>query len=140
MIRKLPGGWPLFLSQVLEQLVGSAPLRFSEMKPSLLPSSAGVYLITNLTGGEEIPWYVGRTTNIRRRLYSNHLMGPLTNARLKKYLIDDRACGSKDEAKRIIAACCAARWVEEPDYRKRGAIEGYCTAMLFPTYGIEQEH
>ena len=61
---------------------------FKELKPSVLPDQlAAVYAITDTSTGEVL--YVGRTKNIRRRLYTNHLMGPKTNARLKKYLVED---------------------------------------------------
>jgi len=32
------------------------------------------------------------------------------------------------------------RWIEEEDYRRRGAIESFCTAALFPQCGIDEEH
>jgi hypothetical protein len=67
-------------------------------------------------------------------------MGPLTNARLKKYLINFGECASLPEAKEFIKAYCWARWIEEPDIRTRGAIEGYITGMLFPKYVIYEEH
>ncbi len=140
MIRKQPNDWDRFLSQSLEQLLNRPPLKFSQMKPSVLPERAGIYLITKIEDDIEIPYYVGRTKNIRQRLYNNHLMGPLANARLKKYLIDNQICSTIDEAKDFIRRHCAARWIEEEDYRRRGAIESFCTAALFPEYGIDEEH
>lgn len=132
--------WEAFLRRSLEQVAGKPALRFSEMTPSSLPVKAGVYLLTKVEGSEEWPYYVGTTTNIRQRLYNNHLMGPLANARLKKYLIDDETCSDKEHAKAFIRENCAARWIEEEDFRKRGAVEGFFTAMLFPKYGIAEEH
>jgi len=110
------------------------------MIPSMLPHTEGVYLITKLEGGSEIPYYIGRTKNIRQRLYNRHLMGSLESAQLKKYLIGNQVCSTIEEAKEFIQRRCVARWIEESDYRTRGAIEGYCTAILFPAYGIEEEH
>ncbi len=43
-------------------------------------------------------------------------------------------------AKGFIRSACIARWIEEADIRKRGAIEGYVTGLLFPKYGIYEEH
>jgi len=110
------------------------------MTPSMLPQVAGVYLITKLERGTETPYYIGRTKNIKQRLYNNHLMGRRSSAPLKKYLIDNQVCSTIEEAKEFILRYCVARWIEESDYRIRGAIEGYCTAVLFPPYGIEEEH
>ena len=110
------------------------------MTPSKLPQRAGVYVITARIEGVECPYYIGRTKNLRQRLYYNHLMGPLTNARLKKYLIEAKECSNREDAKQFIRTYCLARWIEEPDIRKRGAIEGYTTGLLFPKYGIYEEH
>jgi len=140
MIRRQSKDWDRFLSKSLEELLSRPSLKFSQMIPSLLPETAGVYLITKIEGDIEISYYVGRTRNIRQRLYDNHLMGPLANARLKKYLIDNQISSTLDEAKDFILRHCAARWIEEEDYRRRGAIESFCTAALFPEYGIDKEH
>jgi len=110
------------------------------MTPGILPQVAGVYLITKMEEAVETPYYIGRTKNIRQRLYSHHLMGSLASARLKKYLIDNQVCSTVEEAKEFIMEYCAARWIEESNYRTRGAIENFCTAVLFPEYGIDEEH
>jgi hypothetical protein len=67
-------------------------------------------------------------------------MGPLSNARLKKYLIDSGECIDISTAKDFIRSACIARWIEEADMRRRGAIEGYVTGRLIPKYGISEEH
>ncbi len=76
------------LSQRLEeakkiagQMLNSPAFLFRGLTPSKLDSIPGVYAIFDRTTGATL--YVGRTKNIRRRLYTNHLMGPKTNARLK---------------------------------------------------------
>jgi hypothetical protein len=140
MIKRQPTDWDRFLRRSLKQLLSRPPVKFAEMTPSLLPQVAGVYLITKLGRGTETPYYIGRTKNIQQRLYNRHLRGSLESAQLKKYLIDNQVCSTTEEAKEFILRYCAARWIEESDYRTRGAIEGYCTAVLFPAYGIEEEH
>jgi hypothetical protein len=97
-------------------------------------------LITAIINGSERPYYIGRSKNLRQRLYNNHLMGPRSNARLKKYLVDFGECSDMKDAKDFIRQNCLARWIEEYDIRKRGAIEGYTTGLLFPKYGIYEEH
>jgi len=67
-------------------------------------------------------------------------MGPRSNARLKKYLVDSGECSDMGTAKDFIRQNCLARWIEESDIRKRGAIEGYTMGLLFPKYGIYEEH
>lgn len=140
MIQSPTAAWRKFVDGAFHHLVAANPLAFSEMTPSRLPQAGGVYLITARIDGRELPYYVGRSKNLRRRLYTNHLMGPLTNARLKKYLINTGECPDVAEAKQFLRQMCLARWIEEADIRKRGAIEGYVTGLLFPKHGIYEEH
>lgn len=140
MIRSPAAAWRKFVDRAFQRLVVANPLPFAEMTPSKLPKVGGVYLITARIDGRELAYYVGRSKNIRRRLYTNHLMGPLTNARLKKYLVNTGECSGIAEAKQFLQQTCLARWIEEADIRKRGAIEGYVTGLLFPKHGIYEEH
>src|SRR5512135_2117800 len=140
MIRRPPANWRAFVDKSFRRLTVQEPLTFAEMVPSKLPKVGGVYLITARLRGREIPYYVGRSKNLRRRLYTNHLMGPLANARLKKYLINSGECSGLAEAKKFLRKNCLVRWIEVADIRKRGAIEGYVTGLLFPKHGIYEEH
>lgn len=67
-------------------------------------------------------------------------MGSVANARLKRYLIGSGECRGVADAKEFIKNYCYVRWIEENDSRRRGAIEGYAVGLLFPKYGIYQEH
>jgi hypothetical protein len=129
-----------FLTNRTKDYFPAAPFSFSKLAPSVIPQIPGVYFITARHEEKQIPYYIGRSRNLRQRIYNNHLMGPLSNARLKKYLINFGECASLEEAKEFIKAYCWVRWIEEPYIRKRGAIEGYVTGMLFPKYGIYEEH
>lgn len=140
MIRKQNNRWLYYLSGALGQLTRGKTLPFAKIVPSQIPQKAGVYLISVKIGESEVPYYVGRSKNLRQRLYRNHLMGPLTNARLKKYLINSKECKDPKEAKKFIRENCMARWFLESNTRKRGAVEGYVTGMVFPKYGIYEEH
>ena len=43
------------------------------------------------------------------------------------------------EENEFIKEKCIARWFLENDTRKRGAVEGYVTGIVFPKYGIYEE-
>jgi hypothetical protein len=132
--------WLDFLQKSYYRLLSATPVPFLKLTPSVVPTIPGVYVITAVIDGKQIPYYVGRSKNLQQRLYNNHLMGPLSNARLKKYLINFGECATLGEAKTFIKTYCWVRWIEEPDIRVRGAIEGYVTGVLFPKYGIYEEH
>lgn len=114
---------------------------FAELKPSELQENlCVVYAITNFRTNEIL--YVGKTTKLRRRLYTNHLMGNLATARLKKYLIDDPEMtdvSDLESAKQYIKNNCYFQYVEEPDMRKRGQLEGLFSYLLNVRY-VDKEH
>ena len=126
---------------VYRKLYGSRVYTFAELKPSMLEDGlAGVYVISHRDTGEVL--YVGRTKNLRRRLYTNHLMGPPANARLKKYLVeDDNEPGIRDmaAAKQYLRENCQFQYLVEPDSRRRGQLEGLFS-YLFDVRYIDEEH
>ena len=127
--------------RIVDDILKASKYYFKDLKPSMLPDElAAVYAITDVLTGEVL--YVGRTKNIRQRLYNNHLMGPKTNARLKKYLVEDpRQIQITDmqEAKDYLKANCYAQYIPEDDVIKRGQIEGLLSYMLNVRY-IHEEH
>ena len=126
---------------LFEKLMNSPQYDFDQLKPSMLPKDeAGVYVIFLKDTGETL--YVGRTKKLRRRLYTNHLMGPEANARLKKYLVDDERYPNIEDmegAKTFIKKNCAFRYLVEPDTDKRGRLEGLFAFLTNVRY-IDEEH
>lgn len=128
--------WKQYLRSSLRKLLAKSSLPFRDMKPSDLPKTAGAYLIS----AKGKPYYVGRTKNLRRRIYTNHLMGPLANARLKKYLTISGECANKEAAKQFLKKHASVQWLEQEDMRTRAFLECYFTAILTPKHGISEEH
>jgi len=124
-----------------DSLLASKKYYFDELVPSVLEDGLSVvYAIVDKVSGETL--YVGRTKNLRRRLYTNHLMGPETNARLKKYLVDDksqREVTNMQEAKQFIKDRCYFQYIPEPNMQRRGQIEGLF-GYLFDVRYIHEEH
>ena len=114
---------------------------FSAVKPSQLEENLPVvYSITNFKTG--VVLYVGKTTRLRRRLYTNHLMGSLNTARLKKYLIDDPETPEVidvNTAKQYIKNNSYFQFLAEQDMRKRGQLEGLFSFILNVKY-VDKEH
>jgi hypothetical protein len=126
--------------RIVEQLLNSQQYTFRGLTPSMLESVAGVYAIFDQTTGATL--YVGRTKNIRRRLYTNHLMGPETNARLKKYLYKDSDRPDIPDmvaAKQYLIDNCYFQYIRVDEMVKRGQIEGLLSYLLNVTY-IHEEH
>ena len=126
--------------KIAKQLLESQQYMFRGLTPSMLESVAGVYAIFDQVTGATL--YVGRTKNIRRRLYTNHLMGPETNARLKKYLYKDSDRPDIPDmvaAKQYLIDNCYFQYIRVDEMVKRGQIEGLLSYLLNVTY-IHEEH
>ena len=113
---------------------------FNGLVPSDLQEIAAVYAIFDKEDGSCL--YVGRTKNLRQRLYNNHLMGPKSNARLKKYLTEDASrpdIPTMAEAKQFLKNRCYFQYLPVSEMRKRGQIEGLLSFLLNVQY-IHEEH
>lgn len=125
---------------VADKVLSSPRIAFSELKPSQIPEAAGVYVIKDKGSDETL--YVGRTKNLRQRIYSNHLHGPLSNARLKKYLIEDPNESSITDlatAKQYLKDCCYVQFQIIDDLLERGQVEGLLSFLLDVRY-LYEEH
>ncbi len=125
---------------IAEKVLSAPKFSFAEIKPSQIPDSPGVYVIKNQGSDETL--YVGRTKNLRQRIYNNHLHGPVTNARLKKYLIEDPnepSVTSTETAKQYLRDCCYVQFIVIDDLLERGQVEGLLSFLLNVRY-LYEEH
>jgi hypothetical protein len=129
------------LQSKLDDLLGAKPVPYLNLTESLLPREGGVYLISvnANANGAGVPYYVGRASSLARRLYTNHLMGNQSTARLKKNMVESGEVATMEEAKAFLRGSCYIQWVREDEYRNRGALEGFFTSVLLPKYGIASE-
>ena len=127
--------------KIADQLLSSERIDFKGLTPSRLENKLPVvYAIIDRRDGKVL--YVGRTKSLRRRLYTNHLMGPATNARLKKYLAEDPErpdIPDMNTAKQYLIDCCYFQYIPVEDMRTRGQIEGLLSYLLDVQY-IHEEH
>lgn len=127
--------------EIYDKVFQSKIYSFSSIVRSELPEEAGVYVIW-VKKTEEV-LYVGRTRNIKQRLYTNHLMGNKSSARLKKYLVDDNVnhpeIDDYSKAKEYIRQNCNFQFILCDDNNERGHIEGLLGYLTQARY-IETEH
>ena len=125
---------------IAERFLNGQQYSFSNLVPSDLKEIAAVYAIFDKEDGSCL--YVGRTKNLRQRLYYNHLMGPKSNARLKKYLTEDASrpdIPTMVEAKKFLKDRCYFQYLPVSIMRERGQIEGLLSYLLYVQY-IHEEH
>lgn len=117
-------------------------LSFEELKPTTISVSlSGVYVIWDKRDMENA-LYAGRTKRLSRRLYTNHLMGNKSTARLKKYLVEDSNqtnISTYREAKQYLKDYCVFKFITESDYIERGKIEGLFSFVYNVKY-MHEEH
>jgi len=129
----------LSLKSKLNDLLAANSVSYLNLTENKLPKAGGVYLISAKINGKVLPYYVGRASKLARRLYTNHLMGNQSTARLKKYMVESGEAATMEDAKEFLRQNCSIQWVLEGEYRNRGALEGFFTSVLFPKYGIAPE-
>ena len=127
---------------IYQNFLQAEKIHFADLRPSMLEEDiAVVYAIFDKNSDEAI--YVGRTTKLRRRIYTNHLQGNESTARLKKYLVDDNNrhpdIATYLHAKEWMKKNCYLKYIEVKDPTERGHIEGLLGYLLSSTY-IEKEH
>lgn len=125
-----------------EKLLTNEKYYFKTLQPSMLVEDmAVVYIIFDKSTDEAL--YVGRTRKLRRRLYTNHLQGNKSTARLKKYIVEDNQnfpeINDYEKAKAWIKDNCYFQYVEVQDSRERGHVEGLLGFLLDSRY-MEEEH
>ncbi|RQN12497.1 hypothetical protein EHW71_02455 [Clostridium butyricum] len=128
--------------EIMDRYKESPVIYFKNLTPSMLEEDLKVvYAISNKNTDSVL--YVGRTKKLRRRLYTNHLQGNKSTARLKKYLVEDNDnfpnITDYNEAKLWIKENCYFKYIQVNDSRERGHIEGLLGYMLDSLY-IEEEH
>lgn len=124
----------------IDRIWNQPPIYFSNLTPSMLRKIGAVYLIAHKETNEVL--YIGRTVNLQRRLYTNHLMGNKSTARLKKYLIEDPdlpTVETYEDAKRYLQDNCYFKYIKVTNWKLRGYIEGMLAYPLKVRY-IEKEH
>lgn len=114
------------VKKTLEEINKSQKYYFKTLKEKMLEKISVVYVIFCIETEEAL--YVGKTTNLRVRLYNNHLHGKPPTARLKKYLVEDNRdypnITTIDEAKDWIKENCYFQYSEINDSWKRAHLEG----------------
>ncbi len=126
--------------EIAETVLTAPKITFAEIKPSQIPDAPGVYVIKSRNSDETL--YVGRTKNLRQRIYNNHLHGPVSNARLKKYLIEDSdepGITDLETAKQYLKDCCYVQFQVIFDLLERGQVEGLLSFLLNVRY-LYEEH
>jgi len=119
--------------EMLRELLGRPPVPFDEDLRSALPTAGGVYRILEKAAGWQSSVYVGKSGNLRRRVYSYHFMGDRRVSTLKRKLIKSGLCANEDAVKEYFSERCSVQFLLV-DEHERGPLEHFAVAILRPRY------
>ncbi len=92
--------------ELLRELLGRSPVPFDRCLRSALPVPGGVYRVLEKAAGWQSSVYVGKTGNLRERIYTNHFVGNRRASTLKKKLIRDGLRADEDAVKEYLRHRC----------------------------------
>jgi hypothetical protein len=129
------------LTKWLDEVLSRAPVKFDSITPSAIPSDGGIYFISDLSRREEII-YIGQSSNLSQRVYTNQLQGDKMASQIKMALIEHERAKDLDSAKDYLRKFCALRFDIVHDYREREMREGFAIAVLKPQFSLykSKEH
>ncbi len=121
------------LDTFIAELLASEWLCFDNLMHLNLPNEGGIYRICDFSKQEPGLMYVGKSNNLRRRLYSNHFNGPAGNSTLRRKLLRNDFHGEL-EVTNYLQASCKAQYIIVEDERFRCFAEHYAISVLQPQY------
>jgi hypothetical protein len=92
-----------------------------------------VYRILEKAAGWQSSVYVGKSGNLRRRIYGNHFMGNRGASILKRKLIRDGLYPDENAVKEYLSDRCLVQSLVVDDY-DRAYFEHFAVAILRPRY------
>ena len=135
---KIDSIWKSKLERVSNDIVKLAALQIKTMERYDLPKKGGVYLFT--TQDDECV-YVGKTSDLRRRVFDVHVNGRGKSS-LRDALLGQKktrkisAATTEDEIDDYIEEMFFIRFLVVEDIILRGCIEDYLNAILKPLYSV----
>lgn len=98
-----------------------------------LPEKGGVYRIFEKNVAWQASLYVGKTSNLRNRIYTSHLMGDASDA-LKRKLINSKRFNDKDAVKQYLKTQCFVQYLIIKDSEFRTSFEHFAISILKPQF------
>ncbi len=119
---------------LLQTLLLNPQLPFDNALHRSLPEKGGVYRIFEKDQSWQSSVYVGKTSNLSNRIYTNHLMGNKDASTLKKKLIKSGKFADKNDVKSYLQSKCLVQYVEVSDELYRTFFEHFAVSVLKPKY------
>ena len=119
---------------LLMNLLSSSQVPFDNSLHGFLPEEGGVYRIFEKGSVWQSSVYVGKTTDLRNRIYKNHFMGNREASTLKRKLIRTGQFNDERAVKQFLQDRCLVQYVIVTDKRLRNFLEHFAVSVLKPQF------
>ncbi len=114
-------------SEILKEFISSEMFELATLRRKDIPGKQGIYAIYS---PESKLVYVGSTSNLRSRIYTNHLKGNVRSSTLRRKLI--KRLKSEEEVSRFLESCSIRFLAIDVSGRELKSIEHFFIAILNP--------
>ncbi len=124
------------LTKWLDDILKREPIKFASISPSQIPNEGGIYFISDLWEGRDEITYIGLSSNLRQRIYTNQFQGDKNASQIKVALIKHKRARDLASAKEYLKQHCLVRFDVVPDYREREMREGFAISVIKPQFSL----
>ena len=125
----------LRLTKLLHTFLDSPVIPFDHNLKHSLPKNGGVY---RLFETQNLDWqnsiYIGKSIDLQRRIYTNHLMGNRQASTLKRKMIKSGEYIGEIAVKKYLIEKCSLQVITIEDVSERIAFEHFAIAILKPIF------
>lgn len=115
-------------------LISSRHIPFDVGLHGNLPTAGGVYRVLEIPSSWKESIYVGKTGNLRDRIYRNLLMGESKAHTLRRKLISNNGLSDEETVKKYLKDNCGIQYLEIEDENERSLFEHFVISILKPKY------
>ncbi len=120
--------------QRLVQLLESPKVRIDRDLRTMLQKSGGIYRVFNNGADWEHSIYIGKTKNLKQRIYGDHLTGDRIASTLRNKLIEKGNCVDEGAVTKYLIDNCSLQFMVIEDATERSFLEHFAIAVLRPIY------
>ena len=119
---------------LLQKLLDKSANSFDNQLQGKLPTQGGVYRIFENGETWQNSIYVGKTNNIRRRVYKNHFMGSRQASTLRNKLARSFKYENESDINQYLQDNCLVQFLVISEDDNRTSLEHFAVAILHPKY------
>jgi hypothetical protein len=122
------------MQKSLMTLLSADELTFDDSLRTRLPNKPGIYRILKKRSDWSASVYLGKTGDLRQRVFSEHFRGNSGASTLTRKMIARGDFAGEENVHEFLAEKCSVQFLEIQDDRERTAAEHFAIATLRPAH------